>query len=59
VESNETEIKTAKDFIDKAASVSSTSGKPYLIRVKGSKEVKSGDYLHAELKKLEKSSSDK
>ena len=46
--SNEAEIKTAKDFIDKAASVSSTSGKPYLIRVKGSKEVKSGDYLHAE-----------
>jgi uncharacterized protein YjhX (UPF0386 family) len=57
--SNEAEIKTAKDFIDKAASVSSTSGKPYLIRVKGSKDVKSGDYLHAELKKLEKSSSDK
>jgi len=54
--SNEAEIKTAKDFIDKAAWVSSTSGKPYTIRFKGGKEMKSGEYLHAELKKLEKSS---
>jgi len=46
-------INTAKDFIDKAASQSSTSGKPYLIRFKDGKEVKSGDYLLSELKKLE------
>ena len=50
------EIKTALDFIDKAASVSSTSGKPYVIRFKDGKETKSAEYLGAELKKLEKSS---
>ena len=53
-EADEAAIKTAKDFIDKAASVSSSSGKAYLIRLKDGKEVKSGEYLHAELKKLEK-----
>lgn len=52
-ESGGSDIKTAKDFIEKAASVSSTSGKPYLIRFEDGKEVKSGEYLTAELKKLE------
>ena len=52
--SNKSEIKTAKDFIEKAASVSSTSGKPYLIRKKDGTETKSGDFLRAELKQLEK-----
>ena len=46
------EIKTALDFIEKAASVSSTSGKPYLIRFKDGKETKSGAYLKEELQKL-------
>jgi hypothetical protein len=54
-EANAAEIKSAKDFIEKAASVSSTTGKPYLIRFKDGKEVKSRDYLLAELEKLEKS----
>jgi hypothetical protein len=58
-ESNKREIKTARDFIDKAASASSTSGKPYLIRYKSGKETKSGDYLLAELKKLEQSADGK
>ena len=49
----EKEIKTAIDFIDKVASVSSTSGKPYVIRFKDSHEVKCGEYLKEELKKLE------
>jgi len=53
-EADEAGIKTAKDFVDKAASVSSSSGKAYLIRLKDGKEVKSGEYLLAELKKLEK-----
>jgi len=48
------DVKTAKDFIEKVASVSGTSGKPYLIRFKDGKEVKSGEYLSAELEKLEK-----
>jgi hypothetical protein len=52
-EANEAQIKTAKDFIEKAASVSSTTGKPYLIRLKDGKEQKCGDYLTEQLKKLE------
>lgn len=54
-EANAAGIKTAKDFVEKAASVSSTTGKPYLIRFKDGKEVKSRDYLLAELEKLQKS----
>ena len=53
-DSNESKIKSAKDFIEKAASVSSTSGKPYLIRFKDGKDVKTGDYLSEQLKNLEK-----
>jgi uncharacterized protein DUF5329 len=55
-EANAGEIKTAKDFIEKAASISSTTGRPYLIRLKGNKEMKSGEYLRAELQKLERAS---
>src|SRR4030095_2486650 len=33
-EANESEVKTARDFIDKVASFSGTSGKPYVIRFK-------------------------
>lgn len=47
------EIKTAKDFIEKVAAVSSTTGKEYVIRFGNGKEVKSRDYLIAELKKLD------
>jgi hypothetical protein len=53
-EANKADIQTAEDFIEKAASVSSTSGKPYLIRFQDGTETKSGDYFHAQLKKLEK-----
>ena len=51
--SNDSDIKTAADFIAKAASVSGTSGKPYLIKLKDGAEVKCGDYLTEQLKKLE------
>lgn len=51
--SNERDVKTASDFVAKIASSSSTSGKPYLIRFNDGKEVKSRDWLMAELKKLE------
>jgi hypothetical protein len=47
-------VKSATDFITKLASVSSTTGKPYVIRFKDGKEIKSGEYLQAELKRLEK-----
>ena len=51
--SNEDEIKTAQDFIAKAATGSSTSGKAYLIRFKDGREVPCADHLKAELSKLE------
>jgi hypothetical protein len=53
--SNTAQVKTAADFIDKIATASSTTGKAYTIRFQDGKEVQSGAYLHAELRKLEKS----
>ena len=50
---NESEVNTARDFIDKVASFSGTSGKPYLIRFKDGGEIKSRDFLLAQLKKLD------
>jgi len=47
------EIHSALEFIDKAASKSSASGKPYLIRYKDGREVESGAFLRDELKKIE------
>jgi hypothetical protein len=52
-EANASEVKTARDFIDKVASFSGTSGKPYLIRFKDGKEIQSRDFLVAQLKKLD------
>ena len=53
------DIKTATDFIEKIGSVSSTSRKPYLIRFKGGREIKCGEYLKEELKNLEKTPKEK
>ena len=50
---NESEVKTARDFIDKVASFSGTSGRPYLIRFKDGGEMKSRDFLLSQLKKLD------
>jgi hypothetical protein len=52
-EANDADVKTAKDFIDKVASASGTSGKPYRIRFKDGRETKSRDFLLVELRKLE------
>ncbi len=52
-EANDSEVKTARDFIDKVASFSGTSGKPYLIRFEDGGEIKSRDFLLAQLKKLD------
>jgi hypothetical protein len=49
-----TEVKTARDFIDKIASVSSKTREPYLIRLKDGTEVKSGAYLAGELERIER-----
>ena len=51
---NDAEVKTARDFIDKVASVSGTSGKPYMMRFKDDSEVKSRDFLMEVLDKIEK-----
>ena len=52
-EANDAKVTTAREFIDKVASGSGTSGKPYLIRFKDGRELQSRDFLLAELKKLE------
>ena len=52
-QANESEVKTARDFIDKIATGSGTSGKPYLIRFSDGSEIRSKDFLLAELRKLE------
>jgi hypothetical protein len=53
-DNNKDDVKTAKDFIRVCATKSTTSGQAYLIKFKDGKEVKSADYLTAELEKLEK-----
>jgi hypothetical protein len=50
---NKAEVITARDFIDKVASMSGISGKPYFIRFNDGKEIKSSEFLLAELKKIE------
>jgi hypothetical protein len=52
-QANDAQVKTARDFIEKVASASGTSGKPYLIRFKDGREVRSHDFLLVELKKIE------
>ena len=47
-------IKTARDFIRLAASKSSVSGKPYLIRFTDGRKVESEKFLTERLEKLEK-----
>jgi hypothetical protein len=52
-DANKNDVKSARDFIDKVASSSGTSGKPYLIRFTDGRELKSQDFLLAQLKKIE------
>lgn len=52
-DANKAEVKTVRDFIDKVASKSDTSGKPYLMRFNDGKEIPSREFLLAELKKIE------
>jgi hypothetical protein len=46
-------VKTAHDFIDKIASISGTTGKPYSIRFKDGRETLCRDFLLTALKKLD------
>ena len=52
-DANKAEVKTVSDFIDKVATKSGTSGKPYLIRFQDGNEIKCRDYLLGELKRIE------
>lgn len=51
---NDSEVKTARDFIDKIATLSGTSGKAYVIRFEDGSEMTSRDVLLAALNKIEK-----
>jgi len=55
---NASTVKTAREFIDKIATVSGTSGKPYLIRFNDGSEARSGDVLLAALQKFETSTTE-
>jgi hypothetical protein len=48
---DEKQIKTASDFIEKVGTQSSTTGKPYLIRLPDGREVKCAEYLKGLLKR--------
>ena len=52
-DANEKKIHSASAFIKVAATRSSTTGKPYMIRLKGQTPVPCGEYLAARLKALE------
>ena len=52
-QANKSEVKTARDFVDRVASISGTSGKPYLIRFKDGEEVQSREFLLSKLKSIE------
>jgi hypothetical protein len=52
-QANGSSVQTARDFIDKVASESGTSGKPYLIRFNDGKEIQSREFLLARLQNLE------
>jgi len=52
-QANETAVQSVRDFIDKIGSFSSTSGKPYLIRLPDGREVQSSHFLLAELEDVE------
>ncbi len=54
-DSNKSKITTAADFIAIAATKSTTSGKPYLLRYADGKEISSAEFLTAELRAIETS----
>jgi hypothetical protein len=52
---NQAMVTSARDFIDKVASFSGTSGEPYMIRFRDGREIKSQDFLRTELATMESS----
>jgi hypothetical protein len=55
-ESHQSEIHSAVDFIEKVASFSSTTGKPYSIRWRNGQERLSAEFFRAQLSLLERRS---
>jgi hypothetical protein len=49
---NYAQVRSARDFIERVASVSGTSGRPYLIRFNDGKETESREYLLAALNSM-------
>jgi predicted RNA polymerase sigma factor len=49
---NRSLVASAEDFIDRAATASSLSGETYLVRCAHADPMPSGDWLHAELRRL-------
>jgi hypothetical protein len=49
-------VPTAEAFIENAASESSSSGKPYLVKCKGQQELNSADWFRTELQKFREQS---
>jgi Family of unknown function (DUF5329) len=47
------DVTTAEQFIERIASASSTSGKPYLIRLADGRELTSAEFLRAQLKAID------
>jgi hypothetical protein len=54
-QANQSSVHSAREFIDKVATFSGTSGKPYRIRFADGKETPSKVYLLGELEKIENS----
>ena len=48
-----TEVKTAADFIEKVATKSSTTGRPYRIRYQDGREIDCADFLRRHLTEIE------
>lgn len=46
-------LSTVQQFIDEVASTSSTSGRPYLVRLRDGSELSARDWLRGELQRLE------
>jgi Family of unknown function (DUF5329) len=52
-QANYSAVHSARDFVEKIATISGTSGKPYLIRLKDGSEIKSREFLLGQLEKIE------
>ena len=48
------DVTTAEQFIERIASASSTSGKPYLIRFADGRQLPSAEFLRAQLKAIDR-----